>query len=393
MTPANGAPYVMDADGNRSDLSAYFMSANRNKRSVAVDLTTEEGQDTVRLAADLFIENFKPGGLTKYGLDYARLSQINPGLVYCSISGYGETGPNRDKPGYDLMAQGDDGTISLTGAPEGNPMKTGVGIADVMCGMYATVGFLAALRHRDKTGEGQHIDPALVDAQMAWLINEVVNYLTSGKVPERRGNAHPNIMPYDVYGCADGHVILAVRNDSQFKRFCGFLNLPNLSNDPRYTNNPARIENWAALDKILRPSLVQRIATDVISGLEALEVPVIPVQRLDRAFASDQAKARETTIGMEAQPGPVTLLGNPLNFSKTPSPIAICRQASARIPMKYLIQMHLSRPDKPLSACNNSPIDADFSCKKSQQMPNRFTRVFTNPSERAIPVWAATSSC
>ena len=211
-----GPPYVEDEAGNRSDLSAYFMSANRNKKSVAIDIATPEGQAEIkRLAshADIMIENFKPGGLAKYGLDYNSLSQDLPGLVYCSISGYGQTGPNSSKPGYDLMAQGYGGIMSLTGDPEGAPMKVGVGIADVMCGMYATVGILAALRHRDLTGEGQQIDLALVDAQISWLINEGTNYLTSGQVPQRRGNGHPNIVPYEVYETADGHVILAVGND------------------------------------------------------------------------------------------------------------------------------------------------------------------------------------
>ena len=223
-----GPPFATDADGQPTDLSAYYMSANRNKRSVAIDITTEDGQAAIRKLAthaDILIENFKPGGLAKYGLDYASLAQTVPGLVYCSISGFGQTGPNRDKPGYDLMAQGFGGIMSLTGAPDGAPMKVGVGIADVMCGMYATVGMLAALRHRDQTGEGQHLELALVDAQIAWLINEGVNYLTSGNVPERRGNAHPNIVPYDTFATQDGHVVIAVGNDAQFQRLnqTGFI--------------------------------------------------------------------------------------------------------------------------------------------------------------------------
>ncbi|MCV6585731.1 MAG: CoA transferase [Marinibacterium sp.] len=316
-----GPPYVTDADGAQTDLSAYFMSANRNKRSVAVDIATPEGQQIIRdlaAQADLFIENFKPGGLAKYGLDYDSLSQINPALVYCSISGFGQTGPNRDKPGYDLMAQGYGGIMSLTGDPDGAPMKVGVGIADVMCGMYATVGLLAALRHRDQTGEGQQIDLSLVDAQVAWLINEGVNHLTSGKVPQRRGNAHPNIVPYDTYPCADGHVIVAVGNDSQFIRFCDFLDLPHLPDDPRFATNPARLEHRVDLDAVLRPALMQRPMVDVIAGLEARKVPVGPVQRLDQVFGSDQVDAREMQIAMQADPGPVRLIGNPLNFSRTP---------------------------------------------------------------------------
>ena len=316
-----GPPYVTDADGNPSDLSAYFMSANRNKKSVAIDITTAEGQAEVRrLAAhaDILIENFKPGGLAKYGLDYATLSQEFPSLVYCSISGYGQTGPNAAKPGYDLMAQGYGGIMSLTGDPQGAPMKVGVGIADVMCGMYATVGILAALRHRDQTGEGQQIDLALVDAQIAWLINEGVNYLTSGNVPQRRGNGHPNIVPYDVYETADGHVILAVGNDSQFKRFCGFIGHPELADDPRFATNPARLEHRDALNAVLRPAVKTYDTATVISELEKLKVPVGPVQTLDQVFDTDQVAARQMQIAMEAAPNAVNLIGNPLKFSKTP---------------------------------------------------------------------------
>lgn len=316
-----GPPYVTDAVGAPSDLSAYFMAANRNKKSVAIDIATQEGQAEIRrLAAhaDILIENFKSGGLAKYGLDYPTLSSDLPGLVYCSISGYGQTGPNASKPGYDLMAQGYGGIMSLTGEPEGDPMKVGVGIADVMCGMYATVGILAALRHKEQTGEGQQIDLALVDAQVAWLINEGVNYLTSGQVPQRRGNGHPNIVPYDVYETADGHVILAVGNDSQFARFCGFLGLDQLPADARFVTNPARLEHRDALNDMLRPALRARSTQDVITGLEALKVPVGPVQTMDQVFASDQVEARNMQIDMQADPGIVHLLGNPLNLSRTP---------------------------------------------------------------------------
>ncbi|MCV2888942.1 CaiB/BaiF CoA transferase family protein [Ruegeria aquimaris] len=316
-----GPPYVTDSEGNPSDLSAYFMAANRNKKSVALDISTPEGQAQIRrLAAhaDILIENFKPGGLAKYGLDYASLGPEFPGLVYCSISGFGQTGPNASKPGYDLMAQGFGGIMSLTGEPDGAPMKVGVGIADVMCGMYATVGILAALHHRQRTGEGQHIDLALVDAQVAWMINEGVNYLTSGVLPQRRGNAHPNIMPYDVYATSDGHVVLAVGNDSQFRRFCGFLDLGALADNPRFATNSARLQNRAELDALLRPALAARSMADVIAGLEALKVTVGPVQTIDQVFASDQVAARQMQIDMKAEPGPVHLIGNPLKLSRTP---------------------------------------------------------------------------
>ncbi|KIC25543.1 MULTISPECIES: CaiB/BaiF CoA transferase family protein [unclassified Leisingera] len=316
-----GPPYVVDANGQQSDLSAYFMAANRNKRSVAIDIATKDGQQAIRrlaAEADILIENFKPGGLAKYGLDYASLKDDLPGLIYCSISGYGQTGPNSHKPGYDIMAQGFGGIMSLTGEPDGQPMKAGVGIADVMCGMYACIGILSALHHREKTGEGQQIDLALVDAQIAWLINEGVAYLNTGSIPKRRGNEHPSIMPYGVYETSDGHVILAVGNDSQFRRFMEFLKLEGLAEDPRFATNPARLQNRDALNAILIPS-VQRFTTDaVLAAMEARKVPAGPVQNLETLFATDQVEARQMAIGMDTAAGPVRLLGNPLNFSRTP---------------------------------------------------------------------------
>lgn len=321
-TRAWGPPYVTDHAGRPTDLSAYFMAANRNKLSIALDLATPEGQATVRALAakaDVVIENFKPGGLVKYGLDHATLCAAHPRLVYCSISGYGQTGPNMSKPGYDLVAQAFGGIMSLTGAPEGEPMKVGVGIADVMCGMYATVGILAALRHRDRTDDGQHIDLALVDSQIAWLINEGVNFLTSGMVPQRRGNGHPNIVPYQVFEASDGHVIVAAGNDAQFRRTCAFLGVEGLADTPDYETNPARVANRDTLIATLAPLFRARRMADIIAGLEAAGVTVGPVNRLDQTLASDQVEAREMVISI-ARPdtAPVRLLGNPLKMSATP---------------------------------------------------------------------------
>jgi len=322
-TRAWGPPYVTGADGAATDLSAYFNSANRNKRSVSVDLATPEGQSIIRQIAaqcDVVIENFKPGALAKYGLDHESLLTAHPALVCCSISGFGQTGPNSNKPGYDLLAQGYGGIMSLTGETEGEPMKVGVAIADVMCGMYATVAILAALRHRDATGEGQHIDLGLVDTQMAWLINQGTNYLTSGKVPVRRGNGHPNIAPYQVYAAADGHVIIAVGNDGQFRRFCDALTLGTLPDDPRFATNPARVANRDALNAVLGPVLASRNAADIITMMEGAGVPAGPVHRLDQVFSSDQAIAREMVVEMThpASGGTVPMLGNPIKMSRTP---------------------------------------------------------------------------
>ncbi|MBR2657573.1 MAG: CoA transferase [Loktanella sp.] len=319
-----GPPNVCDTAGKPTDLSAYFMAANRNKKSVSIDIATPQGQAQVRALAakaDIVVENFKPGGLAKYGLGPDDLLTRQPGLIYCSISGFGHTGPNRDKPGYDLMAQGFGGIMSLTGEPDGAPMKVGVGIADVMCGMYATVGILAALRHKERTGEGQHIDIALVDSQLAWLINEGTNYLESGNLPLRRGNGHPNIVPYHVFAVADGHVIIAVGNDSQFARFCDFLGCAEVAQDPRFITNIARIANRDALLDIIGPKLAANSLGDTIAGLEARKVPVGPVNTIDQALGSDQAQAREMVVAMpraDVQKGQVRLLGNPLKMSRTP---------------------------------------------------------------------------
>ena len=319
-----GPNYALDADGNRTDLSAYFMAANRNKRSISVDIATEEGQATLRhlaARADVVIENFKPGGLAKYGLDHATLTAAHPSLVYCSISGFGQTGPNSAQPGYDLMAQGFGGIMSLTGAPDGSPTKVGVGIADVMCGMYATIGILAALRHRDATGEGQHIDLSLVDAQMAWLVNEGTNFLTSREEPIRRGNAHPNIVPYDAFECADGHFLLAVGNDAQFARFCDAIGLTGLSDDARFTTNQSRIDNRVALMGLIQPAMRAIAKADLLARLHAVNVPCGPINTVGEALTSDQAQARNAVIQIprdDVAGGALSLLGNPLKLSRTP---------------------------------------------------------------------------
>ncbi|WP_298860539.1 CoA transferase [uncultured Sulfitobacter sp.] len=319
-----GPNYAQNEDGSASDLSAYFMSSNRNKHSIAVDIATPEGQDVIRrlaARADIVVENFKPDGLVKYGLDHATLCAAHPSLVYCSISGYGQTGPNRDKPGYDLMAQGFSGIMSITGDPEGVPTKVGVGIADVMCGMYATIGILTALRHRDKTGEGQHVELALIDASMAWLVNEGLNYLTSGELPERRGNAHPNIVPYDAFEVADGHFLLAVGNDAQFARFCDVIGLPDLSADVDFATNLGRIKNREALMRQIKPALKTWAKENILEALAKVKVPCGPINTIKEALTSEQAQARGAVRNMSVKGvkgGQIQLLSNPLKFSKTP---------------------------------------------------------------------------
>ena len=319
-----GPPFVVRADGRPTAESAYYLCANRNKRSIGVDIATAEGVATIKALlphCDVLIENFKPGGLAKYGLAYDDLKNAFPRLVYCSISGFGQTGPNAAKPGYDLLAQAYGGIMSLTGEPDGEPMKVAVGIADVMTGMYAATAVLAALRHRDRRDEGQHIDIALADCQIAWLINEGTNYLTSGVVPRRRGNGHPNIVPYQVFEMADGHAVVAVGNDAQFERFCVLIDMPQLVDDPRFATNAARLDHRHELIALLSERLGHLKRDWLIDGMEAAGVPGGPINRLDDVFASDQVEARQMKISMphpQAASGKVDLIGNPVKFSKTP---------------------------------------------------------------------------
>jgi crotonobetainyl-CoA:carnitine CoA-transferase CaiB-like acyl-CoA transferase len=319
-----GPPYVTGSDGSRTQESAYFLAANRNKRSIAVDISTPEGVDIVRKLVqqcDVMIENFKVGGLKKYGLDYESLVLLKPNLVYCSISGYGQTGPNSGLPGYDLMAQGYGGIMSLTGEVDGEPMKVGVGIADVMCGMYAATAILAALRHRDQTQEGQYIDIGLVDTQIAWLINEGTNYLTSGKAPARRANQHPNIVPYQVFETRDGHLIIAVGNDRQFASLCRIIGSPELGQDSRFSTNPARLENRDLLIDQLKPIIAGYAKIELLQMMKDNGVPAGLINTLPELFASDQVKVREMKVSVphsQSASGTVDLIGNPVKFSKTP---------------------------------------------------------------------------
>jgi len=319
-----GPPYIKTKDGKDTKESAYYLSSNRNKRSLAIDISRKAGQALARrliAKCDIMVENFKVGDMAKYGLAHKDLARENPRLVYCSITGFGQTGPYAPRAGYDMLAQGLGGIMSVTGEPDGPPLKVGVGIADIMCGMYATTAILAALRHRDRTGEGQYIDLSLLDTQVAWLANVGLNYLTSGDVPQRVGNEHPNIVPYNVMPAADGHVILAVGNDAQFAKFCDFAGEPGLASDPRFVTNELRVRNRRTLYGLLDDVIRRKTQDEWVSGLAKLGVPCSPVNTVDQVFADPQVRARGMQIAMPhplARGGNIDLIGNPIKFSATP---------------------------------------------------------------------------
>ena len=319
-----GPPFLKDRNGEETSESAYFMSANRNKRSVAIDLAKPDGQALVRRligCADVVVENFRVGALAKFGLGYDDLKNDYPGLVYCSITGFGQTGPYAERPGYDFLVQAMGGVMSLTGAPSGEPQKLGVPIADIMAGMYATVAVLAAVRHREATGEGQYIDIGMLDTQVAWLANQGMNYLISDETPRRLGNAHPNIVPYQVFATADGHVILAIGNDAQFQRFCGFAGAPELAADEAFRTNDARVRNRDALTRHLKPIMAAYPSRHWLEELEPLNVGCGPINTLDQVFADPQVQERGMVLEAEhplSGGQPVPFIANPMRLSGTP---------------------------------------------------------------------------
>lgn len=319
-----GPPFLTDNEGVPLPESAYYAAANRNKRSVAIDLASEAGQAValdLLAHCDVLVENFKVGGLARFGLDYAALAERFPRLVYCSITGYGQTGPYAGRAGYDYLAQGHGGIMSLTGEPDGMPMKVGVAIADLMCGMYAATGILAALRHRDRTGQGQHLDLALLDTQIAWLANQASSYLVSGAVPPRLGNEHPSIVPYRVFATADGHIILAIGNDAQFRKWCAVAGVAELGADPRFLTNPARVAHRAELHALMEPVMLDRSTAAWIAALEPVGVPCGPVNTLDKVFSDPQVVARgmQTSIpSADAAGGAVPVVASPIRMSRTP---------------------------------------------------------------------------
>ncbi|MBA9843770.1 MAG: CaiB/BaiF CoA-transferase family protein [Ralstonia sp.] len=321
-----GPPWLKDEAGNNTAEAAYYLAANRNKRSITVDISTPEGQDIVRqLAAhaDVVLENYKVGQLAKYGLDYASLKAVKPDLVYCSITGFGQTGPYAARAGYDFIVQGMGGFMSLTGErddlPGGGPQKAGVAISDLMTGMYATVAVLAALAHRDRTGEGQYIDMALLDVQVAMLANMNTNYLASGQAPKRWGNAHPNIVPYQTFQAANGWIIVAVGNDGQFRRFVDAGGMPELADDPRFATNPQRVANRDVLVPILAEMVKRFGKGEWIDKLEAARVPCGPINSLDEVFDNEQVQARGLRVDLpHPSAGTVKLVGSPVKMSATP---------------------------------------------------------------------------
>ena len=320
-----GPPYLKDAQGRDTTEAAYYLGANRGKKSITLDIASLAGQQIVKqLAAqsDVVIENYKVGQLKKYGLDYAGLKAVNPKIIYCSITGFGQTGPYAQRPGYDYIIQGMGGLMSITGerddAPGGGPQKVGIAVADLMTGMYASVAILAAIAHRDKTGEGQCIDMALLDVQVAMLANMNMNYLTSGTPPLRAGNAHQNLVPYQVFECADGHVIIAAGNDGQYQRFCAVSGQPELASDARFSVNPQRVRNREVLIPLLAAMVKRKTKKAWISELEAANVPCGPINNLKETFENEQVIARHMRFDLpHPSAGSVPMVRNPIQYSAT----------------------------------------------------------------------------
>jgi crotonobetainyl-CoA:carnitine CoA-transferase CaiB-like acyl-CoA transferase len=308
-----GPPFLKGGD------AAYFASANRGKHSVCIDIATPEGQSLIKALvakSDILIENFKVGGLAKYGLDYESLRAEFPRLIYCSITGFGQNGPYANRAGYDFMIQGMSGLMSVTGEPDGQPMKVGVAFADIFTGLYSVIGILGAVHHRDKTGQGQFIDMALLDSQVAVLANQGLNYLVGGKVPQRLGNAHPNIVPYQTFETLDGHIIVAVGNDRQFTEYCRIIGV---YVDEKFATNRGRVEGRAELIPLLNPAMKKHTTAFWVDAFEAAAVPCGPINTIDQVFADPQVLARGLQIGQTREDGvQVPGIANPIVMSETP---------------------------------------------------------------------------
>ncbi len=310
-----GPPFV-DRDGDRS--ASYFHSCNRGKSSVTVDFRTAEGQEQVRALvrnADILIENFKVGGLAKYGLDYASLAQVNPGLIYCSVTGFGQTGPYAHRAGYDYIIQGMSGLMSITGEPDGQPQRVGVAVTDLFTGVYSVAGILAALYQRSRTGLGQQVDMALMDVAVSVTANQAMNYLTTGTPPGRTGNYHPNLTPYQVFDCADGHIIIATGNDGQYQRLCTLLGLDWMATEARFLRNADRVANRPEMIALLSEQTATRSKADLLAGCEASGIPAGPINDMAEVFADPQVIARGMQIDMDGIPG----VRGPIRFSGAPA--------------------------------------------------------------------------
>ena len=320
-----GPPFLNNKNGERGD-ATYFLSANRNKKSVAIDFAKPEGAALIRRLvrrSHVVVENYRTGALAKYALDYPSLTAENPALIYCSLTGFGHSGPYKEKAGYDFLIQAMGGLMSITGQPDGTPgaepMKVGVAMSDIVAGLYTAIAILAAIIHQSRTGEGQEIDMALFDCQAAALANQAMNYLAGGIVPKRLGNSHPNIVPYQVFATADGFLVLAVANDRQFQRFCRACGEEALARDPKFVTNNGRVQNRKELLELFAPLLRQRTTAQWIKLLERANVPCGPINRIDQVFADPQAAARDLTVEMRHSTGQrLNLVASPVRLSKTP---------------------------------------------------------------------------
>lgn len=321
-----GPPFLKDRNGEPTSESAYFACANRNKKSLTVDMTQPQGQDVIRRLAqraDILIENFKLDGLKQYGLDYASLRELNPRLIYCSITGFGQTGPYASRAGYDFLIQAMGGLMSITGQKDSElgagPQKVGVALTDILTGLYSTVGILAALSHRQQSGQGQRLDMALLDVQIASLANQASNFLVGGESPVRMGNAHPNIVPYQDFPTMDGYMVIAVGNDAQFTRLCQAAGHPEIASDPRYKSNKDRVQNRQALISQMKAFTVTRSTQEWITDLEAVGVPCGPINNLEQVFADPHVKARQIHQQLEhPSMGKVSSVASPIRLSETP---------------------------------------------------------------------------
>jgi len=317
-----GPPYL-DNNLKKPMESSYFLSVNRNKNSVELDFTKKEGQELAKKLikkCDVLVENFRAGNLKQYGLDYKSIKKINPEIIYCSITGFGQNGPYSKRGGYDYLVQAMGGIMSITGEKKGNPTKIGVGVSDIITGLYSTIGILSALRFKELTGKGQHLDISLMDSQVSWLSYVAQNYLISGEIPERIGNDHPSIVPYQTVKAKDGLMVLAIANDRQFKEFCEYAKISNLINDPKFKTNSSRVKNRSDLNKIINKIIKKKTIKQWVEGLVKVNVPCGPINNIQQVFEDKQVKSRKMVISMKhskSKNKKIKLIANPINFSES----------------------------------------------------------------------------